>query len=264
MERYKDKTLEFVDQTNKIFLESFYGRNYSSKEKEHGDFVTEIDLRIERSFRDFIKITFPTHSILGEEENFDDKKSDWLWAIDPIDGTTNYMNGNPDCAIVIGLRHKNIPIIGVCSFPAKKEFYFSESGKGAYLNGVKIYSQQEESLNRVLLSTTYLNHTERMVTMVGDIWDNVAGICMKMCSLAEACDVASGKTGVSVLYGLGPHEWPVAYLIAKEAGCSIVSIENPNISLDLTGVKNRSLIIAGNERLLDQAKKLIHLPPPLK
>lgn len=264
MERYKDKALEFVDKTNKTFLGSFYDKNYSSKEKNHGDFVTEIDLKIERSFRDFIKVNYPTHSIVGEEEIFEDKKSDWLWAIDPIDGTTNYMNGTPECAIVIGLRYRDIPVLGVCSFPAMNQLYLSESGKGSCLNGNKISSQREENLNRVLLSATYLNGPERMMAMVGDVWDSVAGIRMEMCSLAEACNVASGKVGVSILYGLGPHEWPVAYLIAKEAGCSIVSLENPNIPLDLKGIKNRNLIIAGNERLLEQVKEFVHLPPSLK
>jgi myo-inositol-1(or 4)-monophosphatase len=264
MERYKEKTIEFMTAATEIFTTNFHGHQYKFNEKSHKDYVTEVDLNIENLFREFIKNNFPTHSILGEEGSFDDKQSDWLWAIDPIDGTTNYINHNPDAAIVVGLRYKGLPVLAVSSFPIRNEFFYSQAGKGTFLNGERVSPTKEKALGRVLLSSTYLNNPQRMVTMVGEVWDNVAGVRMSMCSLAEACDVAVGRTGVAVLYGLGPHEWPVAYLIAKEAGCVVSNLEDPHDELLLSGVGNKNIIIAGNNALLRQASELIHLPPPLK
>lgn len=262
------KLPEVLQSMKKVFLNGF-GKQAGLKEKSPGDFVTEQDLQIETMFREWVQIHFPEHAVFGEEQHGIDegKMPEWLWAIDPIDGTNNYQFGNTDTSIVISLRYKGIPVLALCDLPMKNDGkgdqYYTRLGKGMTKNGQKVSSTTITEMKYVPLVTTKLDRPRRMMSMVGDLWDSVAGVHMNMSSVYEACRVASGEMGIGVFYGNGPHEWPAMYLFAKESGCVVGELENPNKSLDLNGIVNKSLLIAGNESLFNQAKNLIHLPESL-
>lgn len=83
---------------------------------------------------------------------------------------------------------------------------------------------------------------------------------MKMSCIAEVCDVISGKAGLGVWLGMGPQEWPAAYLFAEESGCEIATLENRSEAFDYSGMGKRNVIIAGNKLIFDQAKDHFGLP----
>jgi myo-inositol-1(or 4)-monophosphatase len=112
--------------------------------------ITEADTTSEKIILEAIKRNFPTHAILSEESGRNDKDSEYCWVIDPVDGTIPYSAGLPTYGISIGLLKDGKPYLGVINLPALGELYWSEAGKGAFLNGKRISvskkSKFEESL----------------------------------------------------------------------------------------------------------------------
>ena len=254
----------FFDESTKMFMENFGKIDLIVRMKFYNDFATKTDNQIESLFQTWVKTHFPNHNVYGEEYgDKTDKVSDWIWAIDPIDGTTNYKNGNPECAIVVSLRFKDFPVLSVVKFPIKNDIYKTRIFSEVTLNGNKSVPSSETNLKTSLVSVNYLNHSERMIIMAGKLWDEVGGVHMKMCSLAEACDVVSGKLQAALLYELGPHEWPAIYLLAKQSGCLMEPMAEPGSEFSIEGLGNRSFIIAANEKIMKSLNGLVGLPPKL-
>src|SRR3990167_3788632 len=82
--------------------------------------------------KELIEKHFPTHSYLTEETVLVDKQSDYLWIIDPLDGTSNFVNHNPFFSISIALWHKSSPLLGVIEVPILRETFVATAGKGAF------------------------------------------------------------------------------------------------------------------------------------
>ena len=131
------------------------GTKYSSQ-----DLVTEVDKGSEKLIRNLIMTHFPDHSILGEEgvepgpeasakalQAMSDEE--YLWIVDPIDGTTNFVHGFPFYSVSIALAHKGEVIVGVVYDPSRDELFVAEKGKGAYMHGKKTKVSIEETLFRV-------------------------------------------------------------------------------------------------------------------
>lgn len=130
------------------------------------DLVTEFDKGSERMIRNLIATHFPDHDFLGEEgvepgpeaslkairELAD---SEYLWIVDPIDGTTNYIHGFPFYSVSIALAHRGQVIVGVVYDPSRDELFVAERGKGAYVHGRKMQVSAESALSNSLIATGY-------------------------------------------------------------------------------------------------------------
>jgi|GEM_PF-6390194 len=253
---------QFLQQAKSVFVENFHTHNLSVREKGKADFVTEVDQAIEDLFAEWIKENFPDSNLHGEENGLQikDAMSDWTWEIDPVDGTTNYINGNPECSIVIALKHKDEPIVAICCLPLKEQEYLAVKGKGVSLNGKPVFPTQETQLSRSLLMIPKFKTLERMQKAVGGLWDKVGGVHIKMSCVSEVCDIASGKAGVGAWFGMGPHEWSAAFLFAKESGCVIAEIDEELKEFDYSGMGKKNIVITANAALFDQIKGNLQRP----
>ncbi|KKR21202.1 MAG: Inositol-1-monophosphatase [Parcubacteria group bacterium GW2011_GWE2_39_37] len=120
-------------------LKEFFKFDRSKIElKSKFEILTKCDLISERIILNEIKKAFPTHAILSEESGSNSIKSEYLWIIDPIDGSTNFSFHNPLWSISIGLAKDNQLICGLVYVPILKELYWAEKNKGAFCNGKKI------------------------------------------------------------------------------------------------------------------------------
>jgi len=104
--------------------------------------VTEMDMRSERTIVEMLRIAFPEHGIVAEEETKLNNASGYTWIIDPLDGTTNYAHGYPCFAVSIALRHEDDVILGVVYDPMRDELFAAQKGRGVYLNGKPIKVSQ--------------------------------------------------------------------------------------------------------------------------
>jgi myo-inositol-1(or 4)-monophosphatase len=105
--------------------------------KADGTPVTQIDRAIEEMLAGRIRLEFPDHQILAEEGSIGGSNHEWMWIIDPLDGTRAYVSGLPIWGVSVGLLHNGAPIIGAVCLPAVNELYWGD-GQSALLNGQRL------------------------------------------------------------------------------------------------------------------------------
>lgn len=197
------------------------------------DLVTEVDKGAEKLIRRLIMTHFPDHSFLGEESTGvgaaaatsalnEVKQSDYLWIVDPIDGTTNFVHGLPLYSVSIALAHKGEVIVGVIYDPARDELFVAEKGKGAYVHGVRMKVSQEENLESSLIATGFPTDRDVLLPLnlagiqaVAPRVRNIRTIGSAALSLAY---VATGR--LSGFWELNLNAWDLAagVLLIQESG----------------------------------------------
>ncbi|MDJ1182675.1 inositol monophosphatase family protein [Roseofilum casamattae] len=136
---------------------SYYGKLQDIRSKGRpGDVVTEADQASEAVVLDIIQRHFPDHCILAEESGErGDRQSPYLWAIDPLDGTTNYAHSYPNFSVSIGLLIDGVPQVGVVFDPHRQELFRAAKGLGATLNRKAIAPSATTQLSDSLLVTGF-------------------------------------------------------------------------------------------------------------
>jgi len=122
--------------------------------KEDASPVTIADKGVEASIREAISKTFPTHSIIGEEEGSASGSSDFTWVIDPIDGTRAFSCGNPLFGTLIAVLHEQKPVIGVIDLPMLDATWIGIHGKATHLNGNPVRVAETCHLADARIATT--------------------------------------------------------------------------------------------------------------
>jgi inositol-phosphate phosphatase/L-galactose 1-phosphate phosphatase/histidinol-phosphatase len=143
----------FADISRTIIREEIY-RPRQVTVKSDATPVTPIDQKVERALRSAIQESFPDHGIIGEEYANLDSDSDYVWVLDPIDGTMAFIAGLPTFATLIALTWRGAPILGVMDSPITEERWIGVDGVGTTLNGVTIQSRQCRSLNTAFAHTS--------------------------------------------------------------------------------------------------------------
>lgn len=118
------------------------------------DFVTTADLKVETLFRQSVSEKYPEDNVLGEEEGLDSPDSDSCWVIDPIDGTINYMKGNPDWSVSIAYVENHEIVIGVIYIPETQQLLWASKGQGSYCNDkpIQVSGCDELSQSSIMFS----------------------------------------------------------------------------------------------------------------
>lgn len=130
------------------------------KSDDNNQVLTQADLEIGRFLIQQIEETCPSHNIIDEEAGVIDKKSDYIWTIDPIDGTSNFVNGLPHYGILLGVVYIDKPIAGGVILPFFNEFYYGEKDKGAFCNDAPIKVATETNLLNLLIAYGIDGHQE--------------------------------------------------------------------------------------------------------
>ena len=120
--------------------------------KSRTEIVTAVDKLTEKIIIRSLKATWPDHAFLGEESGHSQNNSDYLWIIDPIDGTTNFSIHNPLWCISVGLAYKNELIFGMIYAPVLEETFWAAKGQGAYLNGKRLRSPKKKGLEKIFIA----------------------------------------------------------------------------------------------------------------
>ena len=128
---------KLIKKSEKIILTQ-HKLSISVQYKKDSSPVTKIDKLIESNFRKEIKNKYPTHGIYGEEFKNSKIDNEFIWVIDPIDGTKNFIHGSHAFGTLITLLHYGAPIFGIINSPLMKKNWKGIKGKGAYLNDKKI------------------------------------------------------------------------------------------------------------------------------
>ncbi len=185
---------------------------------------TKYDKEADKIIISEITKKFPAHGLLTEEsgliENNKLSKSEYLWIIDSLDGTSNFSLGNPFFAVSIALMKKSKLVIGVVYAPFLDELYVAEKGKGATLNGREIHvSEITELKNSYLVSCEGGDKSNKRHAQVNYLFHPEIKDMRKLGSAAlEACFVASGRAEAYITFNISSWDVAASILIVEESG----------------------------------------------
>ncbi len=217
-----------VKKAGKLALQEYkkFHRSQINLKSGH-EIVTKVDLASEKIIINEIKKNFKDHEILSEESGFNYKKSDYLWIIDPIDGTTNFTIHNPLWAISVGVAYKDKIIFGFIYAPFLGELFIAEKGKGAYLNNHKIKISKTAKKKEI---HTFCHGSDKKSLLKALKYYKKQKLsrldCRQLGSASmELAYVASGR--VESIMIPGAHSWDVAagVLIVREAGGKVTDFK---------------------------------------
>jgi myo-inositol-1(or 4)-monophosphatase len=149
---YKNFITQSLEEASEIAKNSFGKVTATTKEGNNNHVLTETDMAIGKLLINKVLTQFPEHNIIDEEAGVIDKKSDYTWVIDPIDGTSNFAHNTPLYGIMLGLLKNGIPIAGGFSMPHFQEIYVAEKGHGAYCNSQKLTISNEIDITKTIIA----------------------------------------------------------------------------------------------------------------
>jgi inositol-phosphate phosphatase / L-galactose 1-phosphate phosphatase / histidinol-phosphatase len=145
--------IELADEA-RAFVRPRFRCRVSIEEKADGTPVTEVDTALEARLRERIRQAFPEHGVIGEEGGSHRGGSDWVWVLDPIDGTQSFILGKPTFASLIGLMYEGLPVLGVIEHPALGDRWVGAVGSPTLFNGAPARVRPCARVSEAALSTT--------------------------------------------------------------------------------------------------------------
>ncbi len=192
--------------------------------KSPNDFVTEVDQAAENIIIETLLGAYPGHGILAEESGRarGAKDSEYLWIIDPLDGTTNFIHGLPVYAVSIALAHRGQVQQGVVYDPTRNDLFFASKGRGAFLNDKRLRVSKRLRLAESLIGTGFPfrkgDNFKRYVQMFEDVMQHCAGLRRPGAAALDLCYVAAGYYDGFFETGLNPWDIAAGSLMITEAG----------------------------------------------
>ncbi len=235
-----------------LLLEGFR-RTLTVRTKSRSDLVTDYDVECEARIRKELTARFPRHTMVGEEGG--GESSDFVWYVDPIDGTTNFAHGHPFFCVAMGLVHRGLPDVGIVVAPALSLEWTAVRGGGATRNGEPCRVSSTDSLEDALLSTGFPSwRASRADNNYRDflILDAAShGVRRCGASAIELAMVADGTYDACWDIGLKPWDVAASTLLVREAGGVVTDVDGG--SLDLARFAEMGgRILASNGRLHPQ------------
>ena len=234
--------IKACEKASKILIRDFGElENLQVSKKGPKDFVTNSDKKTEKVLINELTKNKKKYSILSEEIGFiKNDDNDYVWVIDPIDGTTNFLHGIPHFCISIGLKFKNEIISGIIFDPIKNEIFYAEKNQGAFFNNHIIRVSKRKNLDECLFATNKngLSSADLNARIFGS-------------AALDLAYVASGRIDGYFQNGLNLWDIAAGTLIVKEAG-GIVN------NYDLDNTKNIKVVASSeiiNEKMLKRLNK---------
>jgi len=196
-------------------------QNVERKSGQETNLVTELDRQAEEIIIKRIRQEYPDHDFLAEESGGHDRKSDYRWVIDPIDGTTNFAHGLPIFSISIALEHKGNLISGVVYDPTRDELFTVEKGKGAFLNRNRIRVSTVSTLIESVLVTGFpydVKSSNENIRHFQSFLVEAQAVRRLGSAALDLCYVAAGRLDGYWEMSLSPWDMAAGVLLVQEAG----------------------------------------------
>ena len=225
--------------------------------KSHNDFVTEVDQAAEQAIIDVLLQAYPGHAILAEESGRSRgaKDSEYLWIIDPLDGTTNFIHGFPVYAVSIALAHRGQVQQAVVYDPARNDLFYASKGRGAYLNDRRLRVSKRTRLLESLIGTGFPfrkgDNFKRYLKMFEAVMQHCAGLRRPGAAALDLCYVAAGWYDGFFETGLNPWDIAAGSLMVTEAGGLIGNFTGESDFL------YQREIVAGNPKIYGQLVSIL-------
>lgn len=233
------------------------------QDKTCNDFVTEVDRAAEAVIIEVLHDAYPKHAILAEESGRTGT-SDYVWIIDPLDGTTNFLHGLPQYSVSIALAERGVLSQAVVYDTTRNELFTASRGGGAYLNDRRLRVSRRTRLKGSLVGTGFpyreFSHLDSYMAIFRDLVTTTAGLRRPGSAALDLAYVAAGRYDGFFEIGLKPWDIAAGALLVTEAGGLVGDLEGENRYLE------SGHVLAGNPRVFAQLVQLIapHLTPALR
>ena len=231
--------------------------------KSHSDYVSEVDRAAEQAIITTLKEAYPSHAILAEESGAQGD-SEYIWIIDPLDGTTNFLHGFQQYAVSIALQHNGVLTQAVIYDPARNDLFTATRGSGAYLNDRRLRVSSRKDLADCLIGTgfpyTRFEHIDAYLNIMRDLMQKTSGLRRPGSASLDLAYTAAGRYDGFFEFGLKPWDMAAGCLLITEAGGMVADPEGND------GYLKSGNICAGNPKVFEEMLKVMapHLTPGLK
>ncbi len=193
--------------------------------KSFNQLVSYVDKTAEEKLVEGLKQIMPEAGFITEEATIATEQKEYMWVIDPLDGTTNFIHQLPIYSISIALMHNNIPVMGVVFEPNRHELFYAWRDGGAYLNGHKITVKQNNELSKSLLATGFpyydFDLMQRYLNTLQEFLRTTRGMRRMGSAAVDLAYVACGRFDGFFEYGLSPWDVAGGIVLVQEAGGKI-------------------------------------------
>lgn len=258
------KTIRLVKQSARILQK---GTGTITQKNGAANIVTEADLQVQAFLQKKLACLIPGSGFICEENDVADHQKEYLWVIDPIDGTTNFSRGLPECAISVGLLHNNEPVLGVIFAPRLKLIFSAVKGKGAYCCGKRIHTSNKtfaESLFCSGLCVYQKDLSDRCAEIITKVHPQCSDIRRFGSCALELCYLAMGRCDLYFEIRTYPWDYAAGLLIVEEAGGVLRGYQGEPLKFDgmsmLVGANNPE----NHKKLNEIVSSIITEPPVFK
>ncbi|MDG5815431.1 inositol monophosphatase family protein [Chitinispirillales bacterium ANBcel5] len=234
------------------FLSKHFDQSIQIERKKDHSLVTNIDKESENIIVNAIRKSFPSHSLLAEESG-EQRGNEYLWLIDPLDGTHNFIRGIQMYGVCIGLVHRDEFVGGVIYLPSTDELYCAERGSGAFKNGkpLKVSNCSDLKEATLLFDSGMSEGGEEKLGLLGRMAHRFFNIRMLGASCRNMSYLAEGKADVLIEFDEKPWDFAAGAAILLEAGGVICGHRGETVN-----VKSKKFV-ASNPLINLELRKLI-------
>lgn len=227
--------------------------------------VTSSDLAVQDFLKERFSALLPGSGFICEEEDMHDDAREWVWIIDPIDGTANYSRGIDHCCISVALSHYGEVVKAVVYSPWRNELYYAEKGSGAFLDGKPIHVSDRPFKDGLLccaMSTYRKEYAAVCSEIIMDAYCKCNDVRRFGSAAIELCFLASGKIELYFEYRLQPWDYAAGNLILQEAGGIVTDLagllpgyDGPSLVCGANSAENHAALLSIIRGRLGQSVK---------
>ena len=208
---------------------SLSGGNRNVRAQRAHDFVTQVDQAAEESIIDIVRKAYPDHGFLAEESGASAADAEYVWIIDPLDGTTNFIHGFPQYCVSIGVQHRGALAQAVVYDPVKNELFTASKGRGAFLNDRRMRVSKCLKLQDALVGTGFpfkeLTRLDLYTKQLVHLMQHSSGVRRAGAAALDLAYVACGRLDAFWEMGLSPWDMAAGVLLIQEAGGLVTDLQ---------------------------------------
>jgi myo-inositol-1(or 4)-monophosphatase len=222
--------------------------------KSNNEFVSEVDHAAEEAIVETLLAAYPDHAILAEERGAQGQ-SEYVWIIDPLDGTTNFLHGFPQYSVSIACRHRGVLVHAVVFDPTRNELFTASRGRGAFLNDRRLRVSKRAKLADSLIGTGFpfrdFSFAEQYLKIFAELMTKTAGIRRPGSAALDLAYVAAGRTDGFFEAGLKSWDMAAGALLVLEAGGLIADFDGEE------GYLESGNVVGGNPKVFAQLLQVV-------
>ena len=205
----------------------------ATEEKALGDWASAWDRDTEAWLRAQLALAFPDHGFVGEESAPADlspeRLPEWLWLVDPIDGSMNFLRGYPQYAVAIALLHRGEPVAAAVADPSRGELFHAALGQGAWLDGQRLQVAPTQRLHKAVAATVFPKPAAAALpaylAQLARVMPGTAGLRRSGAMTLELAYLAAGRVDVFWALDMGAWDAAAGVLLIREAGGVVFTLD---------------------------------------